>query len=278
MDSFIQNLQTSPDQVPMDIDENSPFSIQSSPVRHLRSLHPDLSTRTMASAVGTSFADSSMLSLASTAPTSLAGPSSPSIRDGDSSQMQDTSFTASQDDSEERAGKDGDMASATGPRKEPDNGTGRLTIADMAFLLQLAPHTVVEPMGQGTQERLLAPDWEDEDPAESGPDKLYVQAAKAAATTKLSDTSEPDSVRGRFIIDQSAPLRLLDRRALAERPTKGGLSLKDSSAANGTAGIDQAAAGVLVDTNGRKKDASHRHRDDMYEVVDPVALFGSLVD
>ena len=98
------------------------------------------------------------------------------------------------------------------------------------------------------------------------------------------------SVRNRFIIDQSAPLKLLDRRTLAEnagrlRPTKGGLSVPDYK--------DPQA--VLADVNGRKKEAlhgsaapqtgaaanahhHHRHKDDIWDVVDPVALFGSLCE
>ncbi len=90
-------------------------------------------------------------------------------------------------------------------------------------------------------------------------------------------------VRNRFIIDQTAPLKLLDRRSLAEnegrlRPTKGGLSVPEFKDPNA----------VLADVNGRKKDSLHpaaaaahplhRHKDDIWDVVDPVALFGQLCE
>ncbi|MDV3182495.1 MAG: hypothetical protein Q8869_01315, partial [Candidatus Phytoplasma australasiaticum] len=142
---------------------------------------------------------------------------------------------------------------------------------------------------------MLAPEWSDDFAFGGGaddessrvfppsPERQLARAARLAATTHLSDTvSAADApVRNRFVIDQSAPLRLLDRRTLAEnegraRPTKGGLSVPEYKDPNA----------VLADVNGRKKDATlhnglanaahhqHRLKDDIWDVVDPVALFG----
>ncbi|SNX85200.1 related to HFI1 - adaptor protein required for structural integrity of the SAGA complex [Melanopsichium pennsylvanicum] len=287
----------------MDVDESTP----NSPAARHKS---DVSSRTSTSGIGTSFADSSMLSLASTAPTSLTGPSSPSAKD---SEMQDSSFTNSSTaaDSEESTGnrlkrsRDA-MESSSTDRSIPNGAAStRLTVSDLAFLLQVAPHTVVEPMGQGTQERMLAPEWVDEDSLfgdeeasassrlfPASPERALARAARMAATTHLSDANggaaRDGPVRNRFVIDQSAPLKLLDRRTLAEgevkgvRPTKGVLSVP---------GTDS-TSGVLGDVNGRtKKDGvvngagggiitgHHRmHKDDIWDVVDPVALFGQLCE
>lgn len=300
------SMRVSPGMDALDVDGSVPNSAHGSPARNVRSMHSDISSRTSASGIGTSFADSSMLSLTSTAATSLAGPPSPSVRDGDSSgQMQDTSFTNS---STAADGDDG--AAATNPnrlkrsresiegRDQSGAASTRLTVSDVAFLLEVAPHTVVEPMGQGTQEKLLAPEWNDDatldgdDEASrmypSSPERQLARAARLAATTHLSDSSGagPDvPVRNRFVIDQSAPLRLLDRRTLAEnegraRPTKGGLSVPEYRDPNS----------VLAEVNGRKKENlahtngaatphhQHRHKDDIWDVVDPVALFGQLCE
>lgn len=298
-------MRVSPALDAMDLDDSTPNSAQGSPARLIRSIQSDMSSRTSTSGIGTSFADSSMLSLASTAPTSLTGPSSPSIRDSDSSgQLQDTSFGNSSS-----TAADGDDTATNGANRlkrsrDTMEGTDRsgaastrLTVSDVAFLLEVAPHTVVEPMGQGTQERMLAPEWSDDSvfgaEDESGrmfplsPERQLARAAGLAATTHLSDASGAGSdvpVRNRFVIDQSAPLRLLDRRTLAEnegraRPTKGGLSVPEY----------KDPQGVLGDVNGRKKDGllhgngtaavhQHRHKDDIWDVVDPVALFGQLCE
>lgn len=309
-------LRGSPALDAMDVDDSAPNSAHGSPARHVRSIQSDASSRTSTSGIGTSFADSSMLSLASTAATSLTGPSSPSIRDSDSSgQLHDTSFgnsstSADADDvagaangtSHNRLKRSRDAMEASSAERS-DAASTRLTVSDVAFLLEVAPHTVVEPIGQGTQERLLAPEWADDHALDgdddtgridaSSPDRQLARAARLAATTHLSDATlaaADVSVRNRFIIDQSAPLKLLDRRTLAEnagrlRPTKGGLSVPDYK--------DPQA--VLADVNGRKKEAlhgsaapqtgaaanahhHHRHKDDIWDVVDPVALFGSLCE
>lgn len=297
-------LRTSPALDAMDVDDSAHNSVHGSPARHVRSLPSDISSRTSTSGIGTSFADSSVLSLASTAPTSLTGPSSPSIRDGDSSgNLQDTSFGNSSNSADvEEAGAGGsgsnrlkrsrDVMEAGGERF--DAASTRLTVSDLAFLIEVAPHTVVEPMGQGTQERMLAPEWKDEtvvgddDSArlDVSPERLLARAARLAATTHLCDAAPGQGadvpVRNRFIIDQTAPLKLLDRRSLAEnegrlRPTKGGLSVPEYKDPNA----------VLADVNGRKKDSLHpaaaahplhRHKDDIWDVVDPVALFGQLCE
>ncbi|GAK66099.1 uncharacterized protein PAN0_011d4321 [Moesziomyces antarcticus] len=300
-------IRASPSLDAMDLDESVPTSARGSPVRNVRSIPSDVSSRTSASGIGTSFADSSVLSLASTAATSLAGPSSPSLRDGDSSsQLQDTSFGNSSTSADAEDGgaahpiANGHKRSRTAMERSDRSSAAntRLTVSDVAFLLEVAPHTVVEPMGQGTQERMLAPEWSDDavfgGEDESGrlypasPERQLARAARLAATSHLSDATAtgPDvPVRNRFVIDQSAPLRLLDRRTLAEndgrvRPTKGGLSVpgfKDPTS-------------VLAEINGRKKDPAvlasaaaanapqHRHKDEIWDVVDPVALFGQLCE
>ncbi|CDS01444.1 related to HFI1-adaptor protein required for structural integrity of the SAGA complex [Sporisorium scitamineum] len=283
-------LRASPALDEMDVDDSAPNSAHGSPARHVRSIQSDVSSRTSTSGIGTSFADSSMLSFASTALTSLTGPSSPSVRDSDSSGQHDTSFgnSSTSADAEEgesnRLKRSREVMESSGERS--DAVSTRLTLSDVAFLLEVAPHTVVEPMGQGTQERMLAPEWSDDIDEDErlpvSPERQLARAARLVATTHLSDAAGADApVRNRFIIDQSAPLKLLDRRSLAEnegrlRPTKGGLSVPDSA--------------VLADVNGRKKDNLHasggvastvgqyRHKDDIWDVVDPVALLGQLCE
>lgn len=270
----------------MDVDDTSaPASVHGSPAaRNVRSVQSDASSRTSASGVGMSFADSSMLSLASTAPTSLTGPSSPSVRDGDSSgQMNDTSFGSGSAgvEADEEGGGRARLKRSREAMERSDSASTRLTVSDVAFMLEVAPHTVVQPMGLGPQERMLAPEWSDDlapdaDDAHlhpTTPERQLARAARLTATTHLSDQAGADApTRTRFIIDQSAPLKLLDRRSLAEnggrlRPTKGGLSVPDTA--------------VLADVNGRRMESlhvgavgAHRHKDDIWDVVDPVALFG----
>uniref|UniRef100_V5ESC0 Uncharacterized protein n=1 Tax=Kalmanozyma brasiliensis (strain GHG001) TaxID=1365824 RepID=V5ESC0_KALBG len=280
-------LRASPALDAMDVDDSANNSVHGSPARHVRSVPSDASSRTSTSGIGTSFADSSVLSLASTAPTSLTGPTSPSIRDGDSSgNLQDTSFgnsstSADADDgaaggSSNRLKRSRDTMESGSERS--DAASTRLTVSDLSFLIEVAPHTVVEPLGQGTRERMLAPEWSDDTVDDDGPhvspERQLARAARLAATTHLSDATTGGAetpVRNRFIIDQSAPLKLLDRRSLAEnegklRPTKGGLSVPET---------------VLADVNGRKNSLGqqqHRHKDDIWDVVDPVALFGTLCE
>ncbi|KAN0061203.1 hypothetical protein ACQY0O_006938 [Thecaphora frezii] len=289
------------------LDDGTAASDHGSPTWHGRGLRSDFMSRTSTAGLGTSFADSSMLSLASTAPTSLAGPSSPSTRDGDSSQLHDTSFSASQeDDDDARHGGRSHLhasggllsSSSLSSSTTAENGTGRLTLSDMSFLLELAPHTVVEPMGQGTQERLLLPDWDEDAVLESAGelDRYIVEAAKNAATSKVQDTLAGEGkdalhmgVRSRFVIDQSAPLRLLDRRSLAEnaaRPNKGhAVANHEVMGGPFKAGKEAGIPGtpVLGDVNGHKAASAReavvaaRHsREELWDVVDPVALLGSL--
>lgn len=295
-----ESLQTmSPRPVPMDVDDSVPESAQSSPHRErnvVPSTQSDVSSsRTSTSGIGTSLGDSSVLSLASTAATSLAGHSSPSTKDGDSSsQLQDSSFTEG-DEAANSSNSSIKLKRSRDATLDYEDAPSRLTLSDLSFMLEIAPTTVIEPMGQGTQERLLAPEWEDDEDDNSHlsqhPDRQLARAARQAATAKLSDTSSESSVRNRFVIDQSAPLRLLDRRGLAEndgrgRPTKGGLTISDFGKKEGVAAGELAttAAGVLSDVNGRnKKDAAghathHRTRDEIWDVVDPVALFGRMFD
>ena len=115
-------LRISPALDAMDVDDSVPNSAHGSPAGRVRSMQSDMSSRTSTSGIGTSFADSSMLSLASTAPTSLTGPSSPSIRDSDSSgQLHDTSFgnSSTSADAEDGAGATSD-SSHNRPKRSRD--------------------------------------------------------------------------------------------------------------------------------------------------------------
>lgn len=305
---------TSPSQMLHELDPPSPLagrsaadSSRGSPIRMLRTVPSDLSSRTSTSGLAASFADTSTLSFASSAPTSFAPGSTGTAGDTEPSAVSD-------------------------PSSEPDSYQSRshgasLTLPDLAFLFELAPHTVVEPLGQGTHERLLAPDWEDEEETRGGHvDAGLAEVTRITATTKAGDELGP--VRGRFIIDQTAPLRILDRRTLAEtqaaeasslgrRPTKGALTTPSGGGAGAGlgsllgSGLAGKGAGSSVGANGgalqplenradvkqsmdaesgdgsaKRKDGGHghqhqhRHKDghSLWEVVDPVALLGPLCD
>lgn len=219
-----------------------------------------------------------------------------------------------------------------------DDENTNLTISDMSFLLSLCPTSIVEPIGASNEERLLLPDWseghEDESTAQSSSNQFFsngnsgsnwsssfedssslAKIAKMTSSAKMSNPSNSSSSanqnigggiggsgssRNRFIIDGSAPLKLLDRKTLAEtqyleskgkgRPTKGGLSIGnssngivDSSSNNVEGGSSSNQNGNLAPgtgspltphPNGNPRKRSYR--DELFEVVDPVSLLGAL--
>jgi transcriptional coactivator HFI1/ADA1 len=298
---------------PVDEQDSFDSSIRPSPIsKSTRMLTSDLPmsitsssasldyTGTSASA---SLADSSMISLLSTAPTSIPPGSTTSEEAGQGARK----GSRERDDEEEEEGEQDQMDSLTSSDQRRDTSiagdNSSLELRHLSFLLNVAPHTVVEPLGLGTQERLLAPDWTvaDEDALrdqEWTNEGMLLRESVLAATSKMSSlplsTAQPRSV---YIIDQLAPVRLFDRRTLVEmqalhnsngnRSTKGGLSLPGSTAATAKAqalegdgeenkSIVQSTFPTRNYTNGH-----HHHRGldpHLYDVVDPVALLGSLVN
>ena len=172
-------------------------------------------------------------------------------------------------------------------------------------MFEASPTTIIEPYGLGTSERLLAPDWEEEEvdrQTRTVMDMALARAARETSTAKmpaapanagaelLASETVTSQARARFAIDQSAPLRILNRRSFAQtqaldaakqegkeidRPTLGGLSLS-SSKANGVT----AKAPVTKDSSDSATAASKRKEGNknsqLWEVVDPVALLTNI--
>lgn len=184
---------------------------------------------------------------------------------------------------------------------------GRLTMPDMAALLDLSPHVVVEPLGQGSLERLLAADADDMDDGHVSwaPDDALARYARECATAKLADTaalhdtpSEPqdaaaqlrrrqqqqrDAVRNQVLLDQLAPLRMLDRPALAEAGALHEDIATEARRANATTALGQAIAQHYLAPphhhhHHTNPNPNHRHKDEYFDVVDPVALLGRLCE
>lgn len=315
-------------------------SSRASPVRALRTMASDLSSTNSSSANlgipgsgnqtngGRSLADESMISFVSTAPTSLYPGSTSSSSENDREMFSQPNGRSN--DVENNAHEEDQRAY----KELSEEGNNSITLRDLSFLLDVAPHTVVEPLGLGTQSRLLAPDWNTADENaqradESSYEGVLAREARSAATSKVSDAQGSAapylaSNRGQYVIDQLAPVRILDRQALAEtqasevanrsrRRTKGGLTLsttsaeKPASAAAAAAAAAAASAAPSSATTGDeagdensalvknpfKREGSnnqsassagsyhHHHRGTdphLYDVVDPVALLGSLVN
>ena len=183
-------------------------------------------------------------------------------------------------------------------RARTDHGTqGRITMPDMAAVLTIAPHTVVESLGQAPLERLLAPDYDTDAPASSidgagvswAEDDAITRIAHAcptkklaahAASTALPTDADPvqlarirlqmqrDAVRSRVVIDQLAPMHLLDRRALAEQ-----LAAGDGAQSAVETPISAALAQhYQAGQHHHHANPGHRHKDEYFDVVDPVAL------
>lgn len=223
----------------------SPSVAVSRPLRNMAQDVSSMTSSTTSLGLGNSLADSSMVSLVSTAPTSAppgstssevpaAASASQSAGEGLAVEAKPVHGEELVDDDEQGA----DDATSSGARST-ELGASTLELRHLAFLLDLAPHTVVEGLGQGTQERLLASDWTnaDEDAQralEWTGEGLLQRQARAAAMSKLSaataaaqqqrsllppstaNMTPQQEARMHNIIDQLAPVRVLDRRTLAE--------------------------------------------------------------
>lgn len=206
------------------------------------------------------------------------------------------------------------LARVRGPasRTAPSPTFGRLKMPDMAALLDLSPHVVVEPLGQDALERLLAPDddaaWAgDADAVSWEPDAALARFAHECATAKLADGAPPppppdpsadaalrmrqqlqnqrDAVRNRVLLDQLAPLRMLDRPALAEAIAAHEDPAADARRAHSTTALGQALAQHYQagphhhhHHHHAHPNPSHRHKDEFFDVVDPAALLGRLCE
>ena len=171
-------------------------------------------------------------------------------------------------------------------------------------VLDLAPHLIVEPLGQGPLERLLAPEsaclpsssvdargvsWADED--------AVAHFARSCATSKLAEHTVPlavpanadfeqaqlfrqqqqrDAVRNQVIIDQLAPLRLLDRRTLSESLAPKSKDKPPFTTPLSTALEQHYLAGQHH--HHQHLHRMHRHKDELFDVIDPVALFHNICE
>lgn len=190
----------------------------------------------------------------------------------------------------------------------------RITMGDMAALLELAPHVVVEPLGQGPLERLLAP--HDVSPSDSASgqasesldgagiswaddDAVRLTARQCTSAKVASQIVAPpplppdasreqtllwrhqiqrDAVRNQVLLDQLAPLRLLDRRALTESLASGHESSSRALPISSlTAAIEQHYQAGHHHHH-QHPNPMHRHKDEFFDVVDPVALLGQLCE
>ena len=187
-------------------------------------------------------------------------------------------------------------------------GASRITMRDIMAVLDLAPHLIVEPFGQGPLERLLAPEastaslscskesidgagqsWSDED--------ALARFARECATTKLAAHAVPlavppdadfeqaqlfrqqqqrDAVRNQVILDQLAPLRLLDRCALSESLAHDPKKKPALSTPLSTALEQHYQAGQHH--HHQHLHRMHRHKDELYDVIDPVALLSGVCE
>lgn len=271
------------------IEQQSPVHVS----RPLRSSAQDVSSVSSSSAsqgIGNSLGDTSMASLVSTAPTSvpagsISSESAATNSAGASATNKHTREGESAEDEEVNEGTTSSEARST------DLGSSSLELRHLAFLLDVAPHTIVESLGQGSQERLLAADWTlaDEDAQRSfewtAEGSLQRQVRSAALST-LSDAlsnaqgqapsapSTRNAPRNRNVIDQLAPMRILDRRTLAEtqavsasvrsapwHATKGGLSLpgtaKEMAKLDDSVGKEGPDSGATDENNGDSVSGVH---------------------
>lgn len=185
----------------------------------------------------------------------------------------------------------------------------RIRMHNIRAVLDLAPHVLVEPLGQGPLERLVAPDsrinvsadsvdgagvsWAEDDAIrrvarECASTKLAAHSAPAAPpppdatheqVLRLQKQSQRDAVRDQVILDQLAPLRLLDRRVLCES-----LAQTESSASQPlvstpmSVALEQHYQAGHHHHHQQHPHPLHRHKDEFFDVVDPRALLGSLCE
>ncbi len=302
---------------PMDVDRgDSPSASGPEPVSRLSgtdgspsrgaaaaaaaALAPEMSFRTGYGG-GSSMGDTSMISLVSTAPTSYAPGSADTSAMGMDLERATVSDRAS-------VPPESSAAQSHQPRRRPST----LRLADVAFALQLAPGTVIEPVGHDVQERLLAPEWEDasaERETRSAAELGLIRVSRETTVSKLRAVPNgvtPEQLasevvttpaRGRFVIDQSAPMRILDRRQLAEtlamesakyrggegdRPTMGGLTIPGSAAPGTTAAAGQPDPTAKADGDKAAEETApgtkrkEARLPNAWEVVDPIALLANI--
>ncbi|KAI3628614.1 hypothetical protein CBS14141_000317 [Malassezia furfur] len=208
------------------------------------------------------------------------------------------------------------LARVRGPSRGDAHAStfGRLKMPDMAALLDLSPHVVVEPLGQGALERLLTPDLDDSvAPTSSGPaaeswapEEALARYAQACATAKLADSAaatpptdpsadaamrmrqqlqnQRDSVRNRVLLDQLAPLRMLDRPAIAEAMAHHEDLAVEVRRPHPSTALGQALAQHYQSGTHHHHhhhahpNPTHRHKDEFFDVVDPAALLGQLCE
>lgn len=192
--------------------------------------------------------------------------------------------------------------------KRPD--CARIRMPDIRAALDLAPHVLVEPLGQGPLERLLVPEsdgtstgsvdgagvsWADDDAVrrvarECASTTLASHSAPAAPPPpdasheqllRLQQQLQRDAVRDQVILDQLAPLRLLDRSTLCEL-----LAHADSPTPRPPVSTPMSVALEQHYQTGhhhhhhhqQHPHPLHRHKDEFFDVVDPMALLGSLCE
>lgn len=296
-----------------DEDESFDLSVRPSfvakPIRTMASgfsssLNSSSASLDFSTGTSNSLADSSLISLASTAPTSIPAASVSSEEVGGQGGEARKSGEREEDEDQDQD-QINSLASSDQRRENSVAGDNNsLELRHLSFLLNVAPHTVVEPLGLGTQERLLAADWTvaDEDALreqEWTNEGMLLRESILAATSKMSSIpSTTPSQRSSYIIDQLAPVRLFDRKTLTEtqalhnsssnsRNTKGGLTLPSD---NNVAAKSHAMEGegdenknIVSSTFPTRlyNNSHHHHRGldpHLYDVVDPVALLGSMVN
>ena len=90
-------------------------------------------------------------------------------------------------------------------------------------------------------------------------------------------------MRNQVLLDQLAPLRMLDRPALAEASALHEDIATEARRANATTALGQAIAQHYLAPphhhhHHTNPNPNHRHKDEYFDVVDPVALLGRLCE
>ncbi|WFD25886.1 hypothetical protein MNAN1_000854 [Malassezia nana] len=186
----------------------------------------------------------------------------------------------------------------------------RIRMPDIRTALLLAPHVLVEPLGQGPLERLLAPDSSVMSMGDSvdgagvswAEDDAIRRTARECATTKLSSHAAPavppppdatheqvlrlqqqtqrDAVRDQVLLDQLAPFRLLDRCVLSESLARGSDAQEPHASVTTpmSVALEQHYQVGHHHHHQQHPHPSHRHKDEFFDVVDSRALLGSLCE
>lgn len=184
------------------------------------------------------------------------------------------------------------------------DGSSRIGIRDLAFLFELSPHIVVEPLGISSRERLLGADAEDAlddtlPPVDEGadsyldPEEKQALAARRSALEHLkamsatSSSNLPSSARQQYLIDQQGPLSLILDRTNREKAGAAASVAQQARAAE-AASSGALHAGSLADENGEQntgaaslsagKKKKQQEQEQLSEIVDPVKLLAGLCD